>query len=88
MAHWWSFLAPPCYSHVFAEKVVSSVSSSGGGLPERPMTRKSRALVLFCGCFHMCSNMFPDLFRGIPAANLQFRFFEISASRIASLWKS
>jgi hypothetical protein len=35
-------LAPKCYSHLWREDLVFWASSSGGGLPGRPLTRKSR----------------------------------------------
>src|SRR5439155_12976182 len=42
-------LAPKCYSHLRGEDLISWASSSGGGLPGRPLTRKSRDACLIFG---------------------------------------
>jgi hypothetical protein len=41
IARWWVHLARTCHSQKLVEDLFFKVSSSGGGLPGRPMTRKS-----------------------------------------------
>ena len=52
MARWWVALARRCHSQEVREHLALLTSSSGGGLPGRPLTRKSRdaCLILRASC--------------------------------------
>jgi len=61
IARLWDGLARTGHSQKFGKDLLFYSSSSGGGLPGRPMTRKSRTPVLFAGNLSQSGDAFKAL---------------------------